>query len=111
VTCTQGQGETLNGLDRIRRAARMGKGLRFTNLMHHITIDLLRGSYCALKHHAASGVDDMTWYEYGEQLEDRLADLHGRVQSGRYRAQPSKRSWLPKPDGRQHPIERDRGRC
>lgn len=94
----------MNGLDRIRRAARRDKGLRFTNLMHHITIDLLRGSYCALKHHAACGLDDMTWHEYGEQLEDRLADLHGRVQSGRYRAQASKRSWLPKPDGRQRPI-------
>ena len=72
--------------------------------MHHITVDLLRDGYNALKHDAASGVDDVTWYEYGEQLEDRLQDLHERVQSGRYRAKPSKRIWLSKPDGRQRPI-------
>ena len=94
----------MNGLDRIRRAARRDKNLRFTNLMHHITVDLLRAGYFALKRDAASGVDDMTWHEYGEQLGDRLTDLHDRVQSGRYRAKPSKRTWLTKPDGRQRPI-------
>lgn len=94
----------MNGLDRIRSAAKRDKTLCFTNLMHHITVDLLRDGYNALKRDAASGVDDVTWYEYGEQLEDRLQDLHERVQSGRYRAKPSKRIWLSKPDGRQRPI-------
>ena len=75
----------MNGLDRIRSAAKRDKTLRFTNLMHHITVDLLREGYYALKRDAASGVDDVTWYGYGEQLEDRLQDLHERVQSGRYR--------------------------
>jgi RNA-directed DNA polymerase len=94
----------LNGLDRIREAARKDKGLRFTSLMHHITVDLLRESYLALKRDAAPGVDDVTWRQYGEQLEERLSALHERVQSGRYRAMPSKRVWIPKPDGRQRPI-------
>ena len=94
----------MNGLDRIRRVAKRDKTLRFTNLMHHITVDLLRDGYNALKRNAASGVDDMTWHEYCEHLEDRLPDLHDRVQSGRYRAKPSKRAWLPKPDGRRRPI-------
>ena len=94
----------MNGLDRIREAARKDKGLRFTSLVHHITAELLRESYLALKRDAAPGVDDVTWREYGEQLEERLPDLHERVQSGRYRAMPSKRAWIPKPDGRQRPI-------
>lgn len=92
------------GLDRIRSAAKRDKTLRFTNLLHHITIDLLRDAYYALKRDAASGVDEVTWHEYGERLEERLPGLHERVQSGRYRARPSKRVWIPKPDGRQRPI-------
>jgi RNA-directed DNA polymerase len=94
----------LNGLDRIREAAERDRNLRFTNLMHHLTAELLREAYDALKHNAAAGVDDVTWQEYGEGLESRIRDLHDRVQSGRYRAKPSKRVWLPKPDGRQRPI-------
>jgi len=94
----------LNGLDRIREAAGRDRNLRFTNLMHHITVDLLWASYDALKREAAAGVDEVTWHKYGEQLESRLTDLQERVQSGRYRAKPSKRVWIPKPDGRQRPI-------
>jgi RNA-directed DNA polymerase len=94
----------LNALNRIREAAARDKNLRFTNLMHHITVDLLRAGYKALKHNAAAGVDDVTWHEYGEGLEDQITDLHRRVQSGRYRAKPSKRVWIPKPDGQQRPI-------
>jgi retron-type reverse transcriptase len=90
-------------LDRIREAAR-DKKLRFTSLMHHVTVDLLRDSFYALKRDAASGVDNVTWRQYGEDLETHLPGLHKRVQSGRYRARPSKRTWLPKPDGRQRPI-------
>lgn len=94
----------MHGLDRIREAAKRDKNLCFTNLMHHITVDLLRGSYYMLRQDAAAGVDDVTWQEYGEGLEDQITDLHWRVQSGRYRAKPSKRIWIPKPDGRQRPI-------
>jgi len=94
----------LNGLDRIREAAVRDRNLRFTNLMHHLTAELLREAYDALRRNAAAGVDDVTWQEYGEGVEGRIKDLHDRVQSGRYRAKPSKRVWLPKPDGRQRPI-------
>jgi len=61
-------------------------------------------SYQALKHEAAAGVDEVTWHEYGERLEEQITALHGRVQSGSFRAKPSKRVWIPKPDGRQRPI-------
>lgn len=104
ATCTQRQEKTLSGLDRIRKAASKDKSLRFTSLMHHITIDLLRSSYKSLKRDAAPGIDDVTWQQYGEDVEDRLTNLHERVQSGRYRAMPSKRIWIPKADGRQRPV-------
>ena len=93
-----------NGLDRVRQAARQDKEVRFTALLHHVNIDLLRSSYYSLKRRAAAGVDGMTWQEYGEGLEDRLADLHGRIHSGGYQAKPSRRVWIPKTDGRQRPL-------
>lgn len=104
VTCTRRQGKTLSGLDRIRAAAAKDKSLRFTSLMHRITVDLLRDSYKSLKRDAASGIDNVTRKEYGEQLEIRSVDLHNRVQSGSYRAMPSKRIRIPKPDGRERPA-------
>jgi RNA-directed DNA polymerase len=72
--------------------------------MHHITEDLLRSAYTTLNRSAAAGVDDVTWREYGKKLKEHLPALHERVQSGKYRAMPSKRIWIPKPDGRKRPI-------
>ena len=94
----------MNRLDRIREAAERDKNLRFTSLMHHITEDLLRSAYITLNRSAAAGVDDVTWREYGKKLKEHLPALHERVQSGKYRAMPSKRIWIPKPDGRKRPI-------
>jgi len=93
-----------NGLARVREAAKQDRKLRFTALLHHVNIALLRDSYRGLKKQAAPGVDDMTWEEYGEDLAGRLADLHGRIHRGAYHAKPSRRVWIPKPDGRQRPI-------
>ncbi len=104
ATCTQGQEEALSGLDRIREAARQDKSLRFNNLMHHITIDLLRESYGQLNPNAKPGIDGVTHCQYGKKLEENLSDLHERVKSGRYRATPSKRVWIPKADGSKRPI-------
>jgi RNA-directed DNA polymerase len=94
----------LNGLDRVRRAAKGDKQLRLTALLHHVNVDLLRGSYYSLKRQAAAGVDGMKWEEYGDGLEERLADLHGRIHRGAYQAKPSRRVWIPKADGRQRPL-------
>jgi len=101
---TPRRGSELSGLDRVREAARRDKGLQFTALLHHVTIDQLRRSYHSLKKRAAAGVDGMTWAEYGEGPEGRLADLHGRIHRGAYRAKPSRRVWIPKTDGRQRPL-------
>jgi RNA-directed DNA polymerase len=92
------------GLGGVRQVAREKKQERFTALLHHLTVDLLRGSYYALKRNAAPGVDGVRWGEYEDGLEDRLKDLHGRVHRGTYRAQPSRRVYIPKADGRQRPL-------
>ena len=93
-----------SGLDSVRKAAREGKRTRFTALLHHVTVSLLRDSFYALKREAAPGVDGLTWKEYETELEPRLANLRSRVHLGTYRAQPSKRAYIPKADGRQRPL-------
>jgi RNA-directed DNA polymerase len=93
-----------SGLERVREAARKDKKRKFTALLHHVSIDLLRESYYSLKKRAAPGVDGMTWQEYGRDLESRLSDLQGRVHRGAYHAQPSRRVWIPKADGRKRPL-------
>jgi retron-type reverse transcriptase len=92
------------GLNGVRQVAKERKQERFTALLHHVTVDLLRDSFFALKRRAAPGVDGVTWQEYETGLEDRILDLHSRVHGGAYRVQPSRRVYIPKPDGRQRPL-------
>jgi len=92
------------GIERIREAAKRDKGMRFTNLLHHVTVGALEDAYRSLKRSASPGVDGVTWEEYGENVVVRLIDLHERVHGGRYRAQPSKRAWIPKADGTKRPL-------
>jgi group II intron reverse transcriptase/maturase len=93
-----------SGLDRVRRVARKDKDVRFTALLHHVDVDRLRVAYWAIRPKAAPGVDGITWADYGQDLEENLRDLHARVHSGSYRAKPSLRAYIPKPDGRQRPL-------
>jgi len=92
------------GLAGVRKVARERKQERFTTLLHHLTTELLRASYYGLKKSAAPGVDGVRWQEYEDGLEDRLTDLKDRIHRGAYRAQPSRRIYIPKADGRQRPI-------
>jgi group II intron reverse transcriptase/maturase len=73
-------------------------------LLHHVDLPRLRRAYWAIRRQAAPGVDGVTWVEYGQDLEANLQDLHARVQSGRFRAKPSRRVYIPKADGRQRPL-------
>lgn len=98
-----GHGES-SDLDRVRRAARKDKDARFTALLHHVNEDRLRAAYRALNPKAAAGVDEVTWEAYGQNLEARLRDLHGRLHRGAYRAKPARRVHIPKPDGRTRPL-------
>jgi len=104
-TCrTQSRVSVSQALERIRKVARERKKERFTALFHHISIELLEEAFFELKEDAAPGVDRLTWKDYEADLERSLEDLHDRVQRGAYRALPSRRVYIPKPDGRQRPL-------
>ena len=104
-TCrTQGRESVSQALDRIRRIARTRKQEKFTALLHHISVELLEEALLELKMKAAAGVDGLTWDAYEADFDRRIEDLHARVHSGAYRALPSRRVYIPKPDGRQRPL-------
>jgi len=88
----------------VRQRAKENKQERFTALLHHVTPQLLEESYYAIKRKAAPGVDGVTWQEYGIGLTERLSELHSRVHRGAYRAQPSRRIYIPKANGKQRPL-------
>ena len=100
----QSQTSMPHALERIRKVARERKKEKFISLSHHISIDLLEDAFYELKVDAAPGVDRLTWKDYEADLERNLEDLHNRVRSGAYRARPSRRVYIPKPDGRQRPL-------
>jgi RNA-directed DNA polymerase len=101
---TQCRVRVSQALGRVRQVARARKKERFTALLHHINMDLLRLSFYALKRSTAPGVDGVTWKDYEAALESNLQSLHHRVHRGAYRALPSRRKYIPKPDGRQRPL-------
>ena len=101
---TQDRESVSQAADRIRQFVQREPGVRLTALLHHITVDALRWAFFEMKKNAAAGVDGMTWRMYEEGLEGRLADLHDRVHSGAYRARPSRRVNIPKPDGGTRPL-------
>src|SRR5277367_848233 len=101
---TQDRETASRGLQGVREAAQRDKGLRFTTLLHHVNEKLLLDSFYQLKKEAAPGVDRVTWGEYEQGVEDRIKELHDRVHRGAYRAQPSRRVYIPKPDGRRRPL-------
>lgn len=101
---TQSGERVSQGLHGVRERARKYKHERFTALLHHVTPELLRASFYQLKKNAAPGVDGVTWKEYETGLAERLERLHGRVHRGAYRAQPSKRRWIPKANGKLRPL-------
>ena len=104
-TCrTQSRQSVFQRLERVRQAARQRKKEKFTALMHLVDVELLRQSYFWLHRKAAAGVDGVTWQQYGEGLEERLVQLHGRIHRNAYRATPSRRQYIPKADGRMRPL-------
>jgi RNA-directed DNA polymerase len=100
----QDRASVSQALDRIRKAAKERKKERFTALLHHVDVPMLRTAFYALRRDAAPGADGLTWRDYESDLDRRIEDLHDRVHRGAYRAQPSRRRFIPKPDGRQRPL-------
>ena len=101
---TQRRCSVSQGLERVRKIARLRKKEKFTALLHHVSVDLLGEAFSALKHRAAPGVDGVTWQDYEAGLERNLQELHRKVHRGSYRAQPVKRRYIPKADGKLRPL-------
>jgi group II intron reverse transcriptase/maturase len=93
-----------NGLERVRQAAQGSRNERFSALFHHITVELLKESFFKIKKDAVPGVDKVTWEQYAGNLDENVEDLHARLHRGAYRAKPSRRTYIPKQDGRQRPL-------
>ena len=103
---TLSRGAASNGLAAVRQAAQRSKHVRFTALLHYLTVDLLKQSFQSLERNAAPGIDGVTWHAYQEEnLEEKLKDLHGRIHRGSYRARPAKRTYIPKLDGSLRPLD------
>lgn len=98
------RGSVSMGLDRVRQVAKVRKKERFTALLHHVSIDTLKEAYRSLKRQAAPGVDGTTWEAYAQDLDANLKDLHARLFRGSYRALPSRRVYIAKPDGSKRPL-------
>lgn len=96
---TQARASVPQGLERVRAAARERREERFTALLHHVDVAALHAAYSGLNRNAAAGVDGVTWQDYEQGLEGRLAELHDRLHRGSYRARPSRRVTIPKADG------------
>jgi len=101
---TQSRARVTQALNRVRKTAKEKKKERFTALHHHVTKDTLQAAFYRLKRKAAPGVDGVTWDAYEADLEQKLKNLHGRVQRGAYRPQPSRRTYITKADGKQRPL-------
>jgi RNA-directed DNA polymerase len=101
---TQSRVAVSQAQDRIREAVKRNKTEKLTALLHHVTVDVLRGGFLSLKKAASAGVDAVTWDEYARTLESNLQDLHRRVHTGAYRALPSRRVYIPKENGEQRPL-------
>lgn len=83
---TQRRESVSTGLERVRERAKEDKKGKFTALLHHVTVESLEAAYRQLRRSAAPGVDGVTWIQYGQNLEARLKDLHGRIHRGAYQA-------------------------
>lgn len=104
TSSTQSEQDVTTALQRVGQRAKEKPEERFTNLLTHIQVPLLKRAYCSLRKHAAAGVDGVTWHEYGERLDERLLDLVRRIHCGSYHPQPVRRVHIPKGDGLTRPL-------
>jgi RNA-directed DNA polymerase len=99
-TCrTQSRGNVVDALERVRQAAKQHRKMKFTALLHHVTVERLKQAYAKTRKQAKPGIDEVTWVEYGERLEENIQELHGRIHRGGYRPKPTRRVYIGKADG------------
>jgi group II intron reverse transcriptase/maturase len=89
---------------RIAELAKEDRERKFTSIAHLMTVDALQEAFESLRKDASAGVDGVTYAEYAAAVSENLKQLHDRLKQGQYRAQPLRRIYIPKEDGRQRPI-------
>jgi group II intron reverse transcriptase/maturase len=96
--------QTLTKLALITQRTRKEPQLQFTSLAHLLDVDFLRGCYLELGRDRASGIDGVSWQDYGKQLDENLANLVERMKAKRYKPQPAKRVYIPKNNDEKRPL-------
>ena len=91
-------------LERIAELAKADSELQFTSIVHLVNVEMLREAFRLLRKDAASGVSGETAYEYADNLEENLEDLHDRLWKQRYKAPPVRRVWIDKGKGKKRPL-------
>lgn len=91
-------------LDRIAKLAREDKQRQFLSIAHLLTAQALIEAFGVLRKDASAGVDGITYEEYQQNAPEKIQQLHDRLRSGRYRAQPLRRIYIPKEGGKERPI-------
>src|SRR5260370_42714740 len=89
---------------RIAELAKEDKERKFSSIAHLLTVEALHEAFKDLRKDASAGVDGVTTTEYATEVQKNLQQLHDRLKGGRYRAQPLRRIYIPKEDGRQRAI-------
>jgi len=89
---------------RIAELAREDKTRQFSSIGHLLTVEALYEAFEGLRKDASAGVDRVTYAGYASEARGNIQKLHDRLKRGQYRAQPLRRIYIPKEDGRQRPI-------
>ncbi|MGK5089297.1 reverse transcriptase domain-containing protein [Bdellovibrionota bacterium FG-2] len=91
-------------LNRLTETARKDPEFQFRNIAHLISVEMLIWSFQQLRMSAAAGVDGVTAKDYEKNLRANIANLHQQLVEGRYRAQPLRRVYIEKEDGKKRPL-------
>ena len=91
-------------LDRISELAKEDPQRQFYSIAHMITFGALYAAFRGLRKKASAGVDGVTYEEYERDVAGNIQTLHERLKNGKYQAQPLRRVYIPKENGKQRPI-------
>ena len=91
-------------IGRIAELAKEDPKRQFFSIAHLITGEKLHEAFRSLRKDASAGIDGVTYQQYEANAEENIRQLHQRLKEGKYRAQPLRRVYIPKEDGKQRPI-------
>jgi len=91
-------------INRIAELAKEDRKRQFSSIAHLITVAKLYGAFRGLRKDASAGIDGVTYEQYETNVEENIQQLHQRLKEGKYQAQPLRRVYIPKEDGKQRPI-------